>query len=94
MSKFLRYLLSRQSWPRIRADAVRGGFGVEKDFVTRGPFRRNWLRRCSGSGLKSFRAGVGFERPDITHASRRIKESEQDLCAKDGIEGIIEVKAG
>jgi phosphate transport system substrate-binding protein len=48
----------------------------------------------SGGGLKLFCAGVGVEHPDITNASRRIKKSEQELCAKNGVKDIIEVKVG
>jgi phosphate transport system substrate-binding protein len=48
----------------------------------------------SGGGLKLFCAGVGVEHPDITNASRRIKKSEQEMCAKNGVEDIIEVKVG
>ena len=48
----------------------------------------------SGGGLKLFCAGVGVEHPDITNASRRIKKSEQELCASNGVKDIIEVKAG
>ena len=48
----------------------------------------------SGGGLKLFCAGVGVEHPDITNASRRIKKSEQELCAKNGVTDIIEVKVG
>jgi phosphate transport system substrate-binding protein len=48
----------------------------------------------SGGGLKLFCAGVGVEHPDITNASRRIKQSEVDRCANNGINDIIEVKVG
>lgn len=48
----------------------------------------------SGGGLKLFCAGVGTEHPDITNASRRIKKSEVELCAKNGVEEIVEVKVG
>ncbi len=48
----------------------------------------------SGGGLKLFCAGVGVEHPDITNASRRIKQSEIDTCAKNGVEEIIEIKVG
>lgn len=48
----------------------------------------------SGGGLKLFCAGVGVEHPDITNASRRIKKSEQEMCAKNGVSDIIEVKVG
>ncbi len=47
----------------------------------------------SGGGMKLFCAGVGLEHPDITNASRRIKSSEFEKCAKAGI-GITEVKFG
>jgi phosphate transport system substrate-binding protein len=48
----------------------------------------------SGGGLKLFCAGVGVEHPDITNASRRIKTSEMEKCAKNGIDKILEVKIG
>ncbi|MEW7979060.1 MAG: PstS family phosphate ABC transporter substrate-binding protein [Candidatus Sedimenticola endophacoides] len=48
----------------------------------------------SGGGLKLFCAGVGVEHPDITNASRRIKQSEVDGCAKNGVAEIVEVKIG
>jgi phosphate transport system substrate-binding protein len=48
----------------------------------------------SGGGLKLFCAGVGEEHPDITNASRRIKKSEVELCAKNGVKDITEVKIG
>jgi len=48
----------------------------------------------SGGGLKLFCAGVGTEHPDITNSSRRIKASEVELCASNGIDAITEVKIG
>ena len=48
----------------------------------------------SGGGLKLFCKGVGVENPDITNASRRIKQSEVEKCAKNGVADIIEVKVG
>jgi phosphate transport system substrate-binding protein len=48
----------------------------------------------SGGGLKLFCSGVGVEYPDITNSSRRIKQSEIDDCAKNGIREIVEVKVG
>jgi len=48
----------------------------------------------SGGGFKLFCGGVGVEHPDITNASRRIKESEVKNCAANGVSGIIEVKIG
>jgi len=48
----------------------------------------------TGGGLKLFCAGVGVERPDISNASRRIKPSEVELCQKNGVTSITEVKIG
>ncbi|MCP5459290.1 MAG: PstS family phosphate ABC transporter substrate-binding protein [Gammaproteobacteria bacterium] len=48
----------------------------------------------SGGGLKLFCAGVGVEHPDITNASRKIKESEIETCRKNGVTDIIEVEIG
>ena len=48
----------------------------------------------SGGGLKLFCAGVGVQHPDITNASRRIKMSEVERCAKNGVAKITEVKIG
>lgn len=48
----------------------------------------------SGGGLKLFCAGVGTEHPDITNASRRIKNTEYETCQKNGVKDIVEVKIG
>ena len=48
----------------------------------------------SGGGLKLFCEGVGVSHPDITNASRRIKSSEVERCAKNGVTDIVEVKVG
>lgn len=48
----------------------------------------------SGGGLKLFCAGTGDKHPDITNASRRIKKSEVERCAENGITDIVEVKIG
>ncbi|MEQ9126232.1 MAG: PstS family phosphate ABC transporter substrate-binding protein [Alphaproteobacteria bacterium] len=48
----------------------------------------------SGGGLKLFCAGAGVDTPDITNSSRRIKKSEVETCAKNGINEIVEVKVG
>src|SRR6056300_1694522 len=44
----------------------------------------------SGGGLKLFCAGVGIEHPDITNSSRRIKTSEIENCAANGVIDIVE----
>ena len=71
------------------ATTVAETFGKTSDFKT--PVIES---TGSGGGLKLFCAGVGVEHPDITNASRRIKKSEVELCAKNGIKDIIEVKVG
>ena len=48
----------------------------------------------SGGGLKLFCSGIGVATPDIANASRRIKSSEVDTCANNGIAEIVEVKIG
>ena len=48
----------------------------------------------SGGGLKLFCAGVGVEHPDIANASRRIKKSEVEKCARNGVNDVVEVKIG
>jgi len=48
----------------------------------------------SGGGLKLFCAGAGDANPDITNASRRIKKSEVEKCAANGVSSITEVKIG
>ena len=48
----------------------------------------------SGGGHKLFGAGVGVEYPDITNSSRRIKKSEFEAAAANGVTEIIEVKIG
>ncbi|MGI9353308.1 MAG: substrate-binding domain-containing protein [Rhizobiaceae bacterium] len=47
----------------------------------------------SGGGMKLFCAGVGENTPDITNASRRMKEKEFKLCAGNGVTP-VEVKIG
>lgn len=48
----------------------------------------------SGGGLKLFCSGIGIDTPDITNSSRRIKMSEVELCAKNGVTNITEVQIG
>lgn len=47
----------------------------------------------SGGGMKLFCSGTGVDTPDITNASRRIKEKELKKCADNGVSP-IEVKVG
>lgn len=48
----------------------------------------------TGAGMKLFCAGVGAAHPDVETASRRIKASEYEDCAKNGVKDVIEVQIG
>ena len=48
----------------------------------------------TGGGLKIFCSGIGAKTPDLSNASRPIKKSERELCAKNGVTGITEIKLG
>lgn len=48
----------------------------------------------SGGGFKLFCAGVGTEHPDITNASRRMKKSEYEICQKNGVKDVVEIRIG
>lgn len=71
------------------ATTVAEHFGKNTDFQT--PVVES---TGSGGGLKLFCAGVGLDTPDFTNASRRIKASEVEKCASNGVTEITEVKIG
>jgi phosphate transport system substrate-binding protein len=48
----------------------------------------------TGGGVKLFCEGVGVKFPDIVNASRRLKKSEYDDCAKKGVKDIVEIQIG
>src|SRR4029078_12930669 len=48
----------------------------------------------TGGGMKLFCAGVGADHPDFTNASRQIKKTEFEDCAKHGVTDIVEIKVG
>jgi len=48
----------------------------------------------TGGGFKLFCSGAGVDTPDITNASRPIKKTEVEACAKNGVTQIVEVKVG
>ena len=48
----------------------------------------------TGGGFKLFCAGVGVDHPDVTNASRAIKESEFETCRANGIEDAAEFPIG
>jgi len=69
--------------------AVAEQFGQTSDFAT--PVVES---TGSGGGLKLFCAGIGEEHPDMTNASRAIKDSEIENCAANGVKDITEVQVG
>ena len=71
------------------ATAVAEEFGKTTDFAT--PIVE---ATGSGGGLKLLCSGIGVDTPDIANSSRRIKQSEVDLCARNGVEELIEIKVG
>lgn len=48
----------------------------------------------TGGGFKIFCEGIGEDKADATNASRRIKKAEFELCAKNGVTEIVEIKVG
>lgn len=48
----------------------------------------------TGGGFKLFCSGIGTRFPDMTNASRAIKQSEIDGCASAGVRDIIEIRIG
>lgn len=48
----------------------------------------------TGGGIKLFCNGVGLTTPDITMASRRMKESEHASCVRNHVNDVREIKIG
>lgn len=48
----------------------------------------------TGGGFKLFCSGVGFNYPDLSNASREVKDSEIERCSKNGVNDIGEIKIG
>lgn len=71
------------------ATVVAERFGRSTDFPT-----PKLESTGSGGGFKLFCAGIGTQHPDITNASRRMKSSEFEMCQRNGVEAITEVKIG
>lgn len=68
---------------------------VAENFGKAGKFKTPKIESTgSGGGLKLFCDGVGVKHPDITNSSRRIKKSECETCAKNGVKDIVEVQIG
>jgi phosphate transport system substrate-binding protein len=69
---------------------------VAERFAQNFPDRRSPIVESTGtgSGLRLFCDGVGSQFPDVTNASRRIKESELESCREHGVNNVIEVPIG
>lgn len=68
---------------------------VAEQFGRAGKFKTPKVESTgTGGGLKLFCGGVGPQHPDVANASRRIKATEVDSCAKNGVKDILEVKIG
>ncbi len=68
---------------------------VAEQFGRSGKFKTPKVEATgSGGGLKLFCAGVGMDTPDVANASRRIKQKEVDLCRKNGVTDVVEVRIG
>jgi len=48
----------------------------------------------TGGGMKLFCAGVGAKHPDVANASRRMKASEYETCAANGVTEVVEIQVG
>ena len=48
----------------------------------------------TGGGMKLFCAGMALDTPDFTNASRRMKKSEQEKCAENGVKDVVEMPVG
>jgi len=68
---------------------------VAEKFGKAGSFKSPKIESTgTGGGFKLFCGGVGVQHPDISNASRPIKDSEFEACKKNGVTDIVEVKIG
>jgi phosphate transport system substrate-binding protein len=68
---------------------------VAENFGKAGKFKTPAVESTgTGGGMKLFCSGVGEATPDITGASRKIKDSEIESCNKNGVTSITEVLIG
>jgi phosphate transport system substrate-binding protein len=68
---------------------------VAENFGKAGKFKTPVVESTgTGGGMKLFCAGIGEGTPDVTGASRKIKSSEVEGCAKNGVTSITEVLIG
>jgi phosphate transport system substrate-binding protein len=68
---------------------------VAEAFGRKGTFKTPVVESTgTGGGLQLFCAGAALDTPDVANASRRIKASEVELCSRNGVTEIVEVKIG
>ena len=68
---------------------------VAESFGKAGKFKTPVVESTgTGGGMKLFCSGVGEDTPDITGASRKIKDSEIETCKKAGVDKITEILIG
>ena len=66
-----------------------------EQFSARGRFKTPRVESTgTGGGFSIFCRGLGTGLPDIANASRQIKKSEFELCVKNGVTDIVEIKLG
>jgi phosphate transport system substrate-binding protein len=66
-----------------------------EQFSARGRFKTPRVEsNGTGGGFSIFCRGLGLGSPDIANASRQIKKSEFETCAKNGVTEIVEIKIG
>jgi phosphate transport system substrate-binding protein len=68
---------------------------VAEQFGKSGKFKTPVVESTgTGGGFKLFCAGAGEDSPDISNASRKIKDSEIETCKKNGVTSITEITIG
>jgi len=68
---------------------------VSEEFGERTKFKTPRVESTgTGGGMKLFCEGNGINTPDIVNASRPIKKSEVELCKKNGVDNVFELKIG
>jgi phosphate transport system substrate-binding protein len=68
---------------------------VAETFGKQGKFKTPVVESTgTGGGFKLFCAGIGEDTPDISDASRPIKDSEAETCKQNGVTSITEIVIG
>jgi len=68
---------------------------VAEQFGRTGKFKTPKVESTgTGGGIKLFCNGVGPQHADVVNASRAMKKSEFETCAKNGVTDILEIKIG